>query len=810
MEQTHNTTCMYCFADTGGANKCPNCGGDANAVVPQDHLIPGTVLNGNWLIGRAVGQDATGIVYVAMDMNKRAKARIREYFPKDCAQRMPDGSVQVVPGEDERYQQGLAALRESAQSADEPEKRHPVFETGNTVYVVQMRKKKAAAAPAREEDAEPSILKKQIFIFAGVIAVLVIGVIIAVSAIGRRAADTVNPGTIATIPPIIHTLEPTEAPAQPTATPTAAPTDDPFANLPTRIPLDWQDVQGTGNNTSDDYYDAYDDIVDKPTPTPAPTLKPGTGSVNPDSPAESIRALQWRLIELAWLDADTASGVYDTDTRYAVAYFQKHIRDQYGANVKANGYADETTLRWLNDSGAPVNPAHTPAPAVTPTPGPSAQPTFTPSAPITGDSEPAVILGLQNRLVELGWLEPEYATGAYNTQTRYAVAYFQKALKDKGIDVSASGYADMLTQTWLAEAGAPRPTPAPTQAPTVYTYQLEQYYFTAIDGKVNKNYDQKDTSTHTTTEATLTIAPPASGHEGYVFAPESEYNRLSNTFTDPAGEYRFIAVYIKQIYTPTVAPSASPTPAPTPAPTQTPAPEPTIEAGPINESSSPERIYALQTRLVELGWMEDPSDATGAYNQQTINAVTAFQDKLMFVHGVSVFDGVEFEQGYADLVTQMYLADENALTPDPTPAPTQNVTPAPTQAPEEETQYSYRVNQYYFTAVDGQMNKEPDYRVEGEIRTTGETSMVISVPESAIEGYTFDGSSVHNTLDLSFSDPNELYTFKIVYIRQTSAPTPAPTQAPMYAYRVNQYYFTAVDGVLNKGYDLMTEGEIMT
>ena len=84
----YENKCMYCFEDLDGRDICPHCGRDSRAAVPQIQLLPGTLLhNGRFLVGRAMGQDASGIVYMAYDTKRESTLRIREYLPRDCAQR---------------------------------------------------------------------------------------------------------------------------------------------------------------------------------------------------------------------------------------------------------------------------------------------------------------------------------------------------------------------------------------------------------------------------------------------------------------------------------------------------------------------------------------------------------------------------------------------------------------------------------------------------------------------------------------------------------------------------------------------------
>ena len=111
--------CMYCFEETGGADVCPHCGRDARAAVPQIQLLPGTlVYNDRFLIGRALGQDASGIVYAALDTRKNVKIRIREYLPRDCARRLNSGEVVPEPGAEDQFEAGMNKLRAALHEED--------------------------------------------------------------------------------------------------------------------------------------------------------------------------------------------------------------------------------------------------------------------------------------------------------------------------------------------------------------------------------------------------------------------------------------------------------------------------------------------------------------------------------------------------------------------------------------------------------------------------------------------------------------------------------------------------------------------
>ena len=104
---------MYCFEDLGGESVCPHCGRDNRAAVPQIQMLPGTlVYHDRFLVGRALGQDASGIVYAAFDTKRENKLRLREYLPRDCAERLNDGAVVQLPA--------LSCARAAASTSGSP------------------------------------------------------------------------------------------------------------------------------------------------------------------------------------------------------------------------------------------------------------------------------------------------------------------------------------------------------------------------------------------------------------------------------------------------------------------------------------------------------------------------------------------------------------------------------------------------------------------------------------------------------------------------------------------------------------------
>ena len=174
----YENLCMYCFEDLGGADVCPHCGRDSRAAVPQIQLLPGTMLYHNrFLVGRAMGQDATGIVYMAYDTKREAKLRIREYLPRESAKRLNDGSVVPVPGAEDAFEQGIQKLRASVERVEDPKKRHFFFEENGTAYIAQ-RKSASHAQEISDGGDETRRTTRQLAILIGAAAVVVLAALI--------------------------------------------------------------------------------------------------------------------------------------------------------------------------------------------------------------------------------------------------------------------------------------------------------------------------------------------------------------------------------------------------------------------------------------------------------------------------------------------------------------------------------------------------------------------------------------------------------------------------------------------------------
>ncbi|MBQ8954388.1 MAG: peptidoglycan-binding protein, partial [Clostridia bacterium] len=434
--------CMFCMEDNGGNDVCPHCGKDANAPLLKNHLAPGEIIGGRFLVGRAVGQDASGIVYIVYDLRKERKMRIREYMPRGVAYREENANeLRALPGMENEFAEGLAATKERAESAEDPEKAMPCFEENNTLYVVLRRRKGAAeesataaaagrieetprkkksaskAEPEETEEDEPEedgeegesddsseglvakLRKNAVAALVGLLIVLLLvaSVIFLVTRGGRDATtQPENPDS------------PLDAWSAPTATPvpTAGATDG-FGSIvaPTQ---GWQYQQG-GNTINNNVA----------TNTPIPE----------DYEPEWLRG----TIDPALLATPTPSV-------------------------------------WPSDTGDPftaIDPNATAEPS--PTPRVTLEPVL-----VNKNTPEGTVRALQSRLIELGWLDIAEPTGYYGDQTKKAVRAFQQLIHDRyDSSVGVDGYAGVVTVSWLNRDDAPwNPNregalPLPDTLPTV-------------------------------------------------------------------------------------------------------------------------------------------------------------------------------------------------------------------------------------------------------------------------------------------------------------------------------------------------------
>jgi serine/threonine protein kinase len=109
--------CPNCFEATN-ATPCPHCGWQPGHDNPPPALTLGQLLDGRYRIGRVLGHGGFGITYLAWDDNLHLRLAIKEYLPRDCASRAPDGvSLAVYSGPaGEQFAYGLERFLEEARA----------------------------------------------------------------------------------------------------------------------------------------------------------------------------------------------------------------------------------------------------------------------------------------------------------------------------------------------------------------------------------------------------------------------------------------------------------------------------------------------------------------------------------------------------------------------------------------------------------------------------------------------------------------------------------------------------------------------
>ncbi len=139
--------CMGCMAEYNDTKSiCPNCAYEKDSPQEEPYcLSTETVLDGRYIVGKALSVGAFGITYIAWDYKEGCKAVIKEYFPKDFASRMPgQNELNTYDGEKSRqFESGLRAFIEEytnltslSQNLDGIVKTKRIFIENSTAYAV--------------------------------------------------------------------------------------------------------------------------------------------------------------------------------------------------------------------------------------------------------------------------------------------------------------------------------------------------------------------------------------------------------------------------------------------------------------------------------------------------------------------------------------------------------------------------------------------------------------------------------------------------------------------------------------------------
>ena len=138
--------CMGCMKEfTSDSSICPHCGYDQNtAATHSNHLKPGTMVAGRYLIGRALGSGGFGITYIAWDSLIGKTVAVKEYLPGVFAYRVPGQNNVASYNKDseEKFRAGLTkTIAESNtlarfNSVDGVVDVYNCVEANGTVYII--------------------------------------------------------------------------------------------------------------------------------------------------------------------------------------------------------------------------------------------------------------------------------------------------------------------------------------------------------------------------------------------------------------------------------------------------------------------------------------------------------------------------------------------------------------------------------------------------------------------------------------------------------------------------------------------------
>lgn len=374
------------------------------------------------------------------------------------------------------------------------------------------------------------------------------------------------------------------------------------------------------------------------TRTPSPTTATSTSKPTATASSSSslsygdsgtaVLALQNRLKSLGYLTG-SVDGIYGAQTREAVMKFeQAYGRTQTGVATQAMQevlYSDNArTYQQAFGSKA------------TPTPTPSSTGYTLLSYGSKGDA----VKRLQSRLVELGYLQST-VTGNYMNKTVEAVSKFQKA-----IGLSETGVATASLQEILFSSSAPRysatvPTPTPTSGRTQLSFgntgqavaEMQQRLIDLgyLSGSADGLYYQATVEAVKEFQRALGWTPTGIASTdvlAVLFSPAAPSKESSS---GTSSEYTQLSI-----------------------------------------GSQGTAVYALQSRLVALGYASGQPSSSGSYGQATAEAVKRFQKALGWEQtGIAT---VELQQ-------RLYAADAPVYVPEQTSTAVPTATPAPVTTP---------------------------------------------------------------------------------------------------------------------------------
>lgn len=148
MEIKMQERCMGCMKLLNWDGRCPHCGFEKSKYSQDAHYLPpGALLkNGDYMVGRVLGEGGFGITYMGFDQNLLSRVAIKEYYPSGFACRdvsEGDYALRIYGGDfAEDYKKGLEAFLEEARilarfaGMEGIVNVRGLFQENNTAYIV--------------------------------------------------------------------------------------------------------------------------------------------------------------------------------------------------------------------------------------------------------------------------------------------------------------------------------------------------------------------------------------------------------------------------------------------------------------------------------------------------------------------------------------------------------------------------------------------------------------------------------------------------------------------------------------------------
>ncbi len=137
--------CIHCMREMIPDNRlCNHCGKEQKADVPEQILLPGTVLNGKYFVGLPLGQGGFGITYIGRDFVLDRLVAIKEYYPFGMVSRnhAMNTAITVLPSENAFFGRGKYKFLDEAKTLAKFSGEAGIvgvmdfFECNNTAYIV--------------------------------------------------------------------------------------------------------------------------------------------------------------------------------------------------------------------------------------------------------------------------------------------------------------------------------------------------------------------------------------------------------------------------------------------------------------------------------------------------------------------------------------------------------------------------------------------------------------------------------------------------------------------------------------------------